>query len=461
MDSKLKTIYSCSTCGAQFPKWSGRCSECGAWGTLSPETIDAKSASKNAETASIKAAELIDLSQIPNSHTIRFSTGNPEIDRVLGGGLVPGALVLLGGEPGAGKSTLAAQIADALARQAAGNEAVIYASGEESAAQVKVRLERLGCDLARLKFISETNIEKITATASSVKPKLLIIDSIQTAYSGSVLSEAGSLNQIRACAVKLLEGAKHNDYIVLIIGHITKDGQIAGPKSLEHIVDTVLYLEAEATSNYSLLRASKNRFGSVNELGVLEMTAAGFEAVDNPSAVFLAAGEHAASGSVVGAVIEGSRPFLVDIQALVAKTVFGYPQRKASGFDLNRLQVLTTVLSRRQRLNLAAQDVIVNVVGGLKLSDPALDAAVCLAVASSLLNQSVPRSTVVIGEVGLGGELRPVSRLEARLAEAEKLGFKAAAIPASQIEKAKNFKKLEIMASKSVAEMIDKVLIEK
>jgi DNA repair protein RadA/Sms len=416
---------------------------------------------RGSEDVGARPAEVIDLSALPATKTTRWLSGNSEVDRVLGGGLIPGALILLGGEPGAGKSTLAAQIADHLARQDETGGAVIYVSGEESAAQVKVRLERLGCSLSKLKFASETNIEKITATAAELKPRLLILDSIQTAYSGSVLSEPGSLNQIRACAVKLLEGAKHHDYAAIIIGHITKDGQIAGPKSLEHIVDTVLYLEADPGSNYSILRASKNRFGTVNELGVLEMTASGFEAVANPAAVFLAAGEHAGSGSVVGAAIEGSRPFLVDIQALVAKTIFGYPQRKASGFDLNRLQVLTTVLSRRQRLNLAAQDVIINVVGGMKISDPALDAAVCLAIASSLLNQPVPRSTVVIGEVGLGGELRPVSRLETRLAEAEKLGFKVAAIPAGQLDKAKNFKKLEIISGKNVAELIDKILVTK
>jgi len=366
---------------------------------------------------------------------------------VLGGGFVPGSLILLSGEPGIGKSTLVAQIADALSK----DRLVIYVSGEESAAQVKGRLERLNCSLDNLRFIGETNIEKIISSVLKAKPDLIIIDSIQTVYSSLIPSEAGSLNQIRAGAVKFLEVAKEHDITVILIGHITKDGQVAGPKSLEHIVDTVLYLEAETNNNYCLLRASKNRFGSINELGILEMTGLGFKEVLNPSLVFIDAAHVELAGSVIGCVVEGTRPFLVDIQSLVSKTVFGYPQRKTSGFDLNRLQVLSAVLSKRTKINLTSQDIILNVVGGLRLNDPALDLAVCAAIISSGLNKNFDRHTIVLGEVGLGGEIRAVSKIEQRLAEAEKLGFTQAIIPNVDVKA----KKIKIIKLKNLAELAE------
>jgi DNA repair protein RadA/Sms len=392
---------------------------------LQAETQD-QPARQRAEAKKIGAAAVVDLSALADTERPRLRTGLEEVDRVLGGGLFPGSLVLLGGEPGIGKSTLVAQIAGALEK----SRSALYASGEESAAQVKARLTRLGSDFSRLKFISETNIEKIVATARQLAPDILIIDSIQTVYSSLMPAEAGSLNQIRAAAVKLLELAKGSDIAIFLIGHITKDGQIAGPKSLEHIVDTVLYLEVEAANNYCLLRAAKNRFGSVNELGILEMTGSGFKEVKNPSAVFLETGAAAISGAVIGCVLEGSRPFLVEIQALVSKTAFGYPQRKASGFDLNRLQVLSAVIAKRTKINLVSQDIILNVVGGLRLADPSLDLAACAAIIASYRNQSLDRRMVVLGEVGLGGEVRPVHKLETRLQEAARLGFKAAIVPA-------------------------------
>jgi len=285
----------------------------------------------------------------------------------------------------------------------------------------------------------------------------VIVDSIQTVYSSQVPSEAGSLNQIRACAVKFLELAKTHNIAVCLIGHITKDGQIAGPKSLEHIVDTVIYLETETLNNYYILRTSKNRFGSVNELGILEMTGAGFKEVANPTAVFLEESDRGLAGSVISCIIEGTRPFLVDIQALVTKTIFGYPQRKASGFDLNRLQVLTAVLSKRQKVNLSSQDVILNVVGGLKISDPALDLAVCLAMVSSLLNLPIDRRMLVLGEVGLGGELRPVTKLEFRLKEAEKMGFTRVLIPEMKLDGLAKMKNMEIIKVKTLSEAMDAV----
>lgn len=430
--ASIKTIFVCSNCDAQFPKWSGRCLECGSWGTLGEQVLSGKEEEKES-AKKLGGAEVIDLKKLPPVPLVRLETGLLEIDRVLGGGLVAGSLVLLSGEPGIGKSTLAAQIAGRLSREAE----TVYVSGEESAAQVKARLERLEALGDRLKFISETNIEKIIASAIKIRPGILIIDSIQTVYSTLVPAEAGSISQIRAAAVKLLELAKENDIAVLMVGHITKDGQVAGPKSLEHIVDTVLYLENESNNNYSLLRTTKNRFGSVNELGVLEMTGRGFKEVKNPSLVFIEGASNDLSGSVIGCVLEGTRPFLVNLQALVSKTVFGYPQRKASGFDLNRLQVLSAVITKRTKANLISQDIILNVVGGLKISDPALDLAAAAAILSSLGNKNFPRETVAIGEVGLGGEVRPVFRLEERLKEAERLGFKTAIIPDVELKAGK------------------------
>ncbi|MEI7620568.1 MAG: DNA repair protein RadA [Candidatus Falkowbacteria bacterium] len=459
MADKNNTLFVCSKCDAQYSKWSGRCLECGSWGTIAQELVDVSdsrasfgSKDKNLLKA-VKGANIIDLNSVVDANLARFVTGISEVDRVLGGGLVPGSLILLSGEPGVGKSTIVAQIADALAKKS--DAPILYVSGEESASQVKSRLDRLGCELNNIKFISEINVEKIIAASVSVNPTLVIVDSIQTVYSSQVPSEAGNLNQIRACAVKFLELAKTYNIAVCLIGHITKDGQIAGPKSLEHIVDTVIYLETETLNNYYILRASKNRFGSVNELGILEMTGSGFREVANPTAVFIAENDRGLAGSVISCIIEGTRPFLVDIQALVTKTIFGYPQRKASGFDLNRLQVLTAVLSKRQKVNLSAQDVILNVVGGLKISDPAMDLAVCLAMVSSLLNLPLDRRMLVLGEVGLGGELRPVAKLEFRLKEAEKMGFTRVLIPEMKLDSLAKMKNMEIIKVKTLSDAVD------
>jgi len=427
--AKLSTIFSCSSCGAQFPKWSGRCLECGAWGSLKSEIVDNKE--KEKRQMEMPAAELIDLAEIKGSAgQARIRTGVNEIDRVLGGGLVPGSFILLSGEPGIGKSTVVAQIADQLGRQA-GEKIILYASGEESPAQVKDRLVRLKCDLKKIRFISETNSEKIISAAAALGPKclLLIIDSIQTIYSPLSEGEAGGVVQIRASASRFLELAKQKNIAVMLIGHITKDGTVAGPKTLEHIVDTVIYLETENLHNYRILRTTKNRFGSVNEIGILEMTAEGFREIANPSGIFLAGLDNSHSGSALSATIEGARPFLMEIQALATKTIFGYPQRKASGLDLNRLQVLASVISKRTKINLSNQDIIVNIVGGLKVSDTALDLAVSAAIISSLSNLPISHQTLILGEVGLGGEVRSVARLDQRLAEAEKLGFTRAIMP--------------------------------
>ena len=421
--------------------------ECGGWGTLQIQTIDQKTIDN--KIAQVVPEEIIDLSEISElaSQAARLKTGIDEIDRVLGNGLMAGSLVLLSGEPGIGKSTLVAQIAAKL------NAPVIYASGEESARQIKHRFARLNINATKIKFLSETNVEKILAALRQEQPTLAIIDSIQTVYSAAVPSEAGSINQIRASTVNFLEIAKKNNLPIILIGHITKDGSIAGPKSLEHIVDTVIYLESETSQGYKILRATKNRFGSINELGILEMTDTGFREVLNPSGVFIIEQSQSVSGSVISSIIEGSRPFLVEVQALVSKTVFGYPQRKAAGFDLNRLQILIAVLTKRANINLTNQDVVLNIAGGLRVNDPSLDLAVCAAIASSLLNQTVDRKTIILGEVGLGGEVRPVSKIALRLAEAEKLGFTTAIIPDSDT-KAKKIKLKKINNLKEVIKQL-------
>ncbi len=416
--SKLQTLYYCSNCDAQYPKWQGRCNECGQWGTiLQTDTKD------NQIT---KLANIINLAEVPaESGFIRLQTNIKEIDRVFGDGIVSGSLTLLAGEPGIGKSTLVAQIGDQINKQFK----VVYASGEESLPQVKLRLERLKCSLDKFEFISDTKVEAICAAVEKINPNLVIIDSIQTVQTTSVPSEAGSLNQIRASAVKFLEIAKRRNIAFIVIGHITKDGTVAGPKSLEHLVDTVLYLEQETARGYQILRASKNRFGSTNELGIFEMTHEGFKPVKNPAAVFLDQENNQASGSVISCIIEGTRPFLVEIQALVTKTVFGYPVRKASGFDLNRLQVLAAVINKRTKINLTNQDIILNVVGGLKVEDPGIDAAIVASIISSFLDKAVKQKMIILGEIGLGGEIRPISKTSLRLKEASDLEFNLALAP--------------------------------
>lgn len=417
-----KTIYFCTRCDAQALKWQGRCSECGAWGTLSLGTKE----EKNTQKPTVAPAEIVRLADVDIDENFRrLETGTGEIDRVFGGGLVTGSLTLLSGEPGIGKSTIVAQIADALAKK----HTIIYTSGEESLGQVKLRLERLDCDLENFNFINATDIEKIISAVEVQSPDLVIIDSIQTVHTSLIPQEAGSLNQIRAVAVRCLETAKKRNIAFILIGHVTKDGNIAGPKSLEHLVDTVLYLEQETARGYQLLRASKNRFGSTNELGIFEMTNKGFKPITNPSAIFLDETLSATGGSATSCIIEGTRPFLIEVQALVTKTVFGYPQRKTSGFDLNRLQVLAAVINKRTKFNLTNQDIILNMVGGLRITDPGLDLAVSAAIVSSLLDKPLNPKTLILGEVGLGGEIRSVSHMNIRIKEAVKLGFKKIITP--------------------------------
>ena len=429
MANALKTIFSCEKCDAQYPKWSGRCLECGSWGTLKESKV--QSQKPKVEETFFDNKKLVDFTQVSSENFERIKTNLSEIDQIFGGGIVKGSLILIGGEPGIGKSTLVLQIL----KQLAATAPLLYVSGEESAQQIKLRIERLNYKPVNLKFLSETNIEQVCAAINELKPSLAIIDSIQTVYSSSVESEPGNVSQIRACTVKLLEVAKRTDVPVIIVGHVTKDGSVAGPKTLEHLVDVVLYLEGDRLHGFRILRSSKNRFGSTNEVGVLEMTGEGLIEVKDPTKAFLQANNNQTAGSVISCFMEGSRPFLVEVQALVTPTVFGYPQRKTSGYDLNRLQMLTAVLFKRVSLNLNTQDIHLNIVGGFKITEPALDLAVAAAIISALKNKPISKDTIIIGEVGLGGEVRAVPNLDKRISEAEKLGFARMFIPQASKEK--------------------------
>ena len=425
MQNKIQTIYSCSKCGAQALKWSGRCLECGAWGTLD------KSQEPNPKSQNLnqsQAAMLTDFSDVRPENFQRIKTNISELDCVLGGGIVKGSLILLGGEPGIGKSTIILQIAQSVP------EKIIYVSGEESKEQIKMRIDRLGIKTTNLKFLGDTNIDVICATLKKEKPVLAIIDSIQTMFTNDVMSEAGNISQVRACTVKLLEVAKQHNISIIIIGHVTKDGSVAGPKTLEHLVDTVLYLEGDEFHHYRLLRGVKNRFGSTNEIGIFDMTKNGLIEVKNPSQTFLQDMRQKTSGSAVTCVIEGTRPFLTEVQSLVTTTVFGYPQRKASGFDINRLQLLIAVLNKRANLNLTNQDVHLNIVGGFKINEPAIDLAIALAIAGAYKNIISKENTAVFGEIGLGGEIRPINFLERRIMEAQKMGYEKIICPDMKTE---------------------------
>ncbi len=445
MSEKIKKIFVCLKCDAQFPKWFGQCPECGSWGSLVEQEI-------KKERQKIKnigeAGEVISFEKIKIEKFPRIKTNIEELDRVLGGGIVPGSVILLGGEPGVGKSTLMLQIANQLIT----NNSVLYISGEESAEQVKMRIDRLGIQTKNLKFLGETNIETICATIEKEKPSLVIIDSIQTMYSNQLSSEAGSIVQVRLSTAKLLEVAKKNKIPILITAHVTKEGIIAGPKTLEHLVDTVCYLEGDPYHQFRLLRTVKNRFGSTNEVGVFEMKEKGLFEVKNPSEAFLSQREEKNPGSVVSAVLAGGRSFLVEVQALVAKTSFGYPQRRAIGLDFNRVQLLIAVLSRRLGIPLGNYDVHLNIVGGIKIEEPAIDLGVCLAIISAYKNKAIEPELVVFGEVGLAGEIRSVSQEEKRIKEAEKLGFLKIIKPVSKFKIKSN--KLKIIEVRNLEETI-------
>jgi DNA repair protein RadA/Sms len=420
----LRVRYTCQTCGYTSPKWLGRCPDCGEWNSL-VEEVPAEGGGRPRPAAPPQA---LDVSQIPVEAEPRASTGLGEFDRVLGGGIVPGSLVLIGGEPGAGKSTLVSQVA---ARLAAGGTRVLYVSGEESARQTRMRLERLGTLPAGLLLLAENNLEAIQQAIEAQRPALVVIDSIQAVYRPDVPSAPGSVGQVRECTGSLLTVAKGRGISIVIVGHVTKEGQLAGPRVLEHLVDTVLYFEGDRHHAYRILRATKNRFGSTNEIGVFEMGPHGLVEVANPSAAFLAERPAAAPGSAVVCALEGTRPLLLEVQALVAPTHFGMPRRTAAGIDYNRLVLLLAVLEKRAGLHLAMHDVYASVTGGLTVDDPAADLGVAVAVASAFRERAVEQQVVVIGEVGLAGEVRAVRQVQQRVREAARLGFRRAVVPRS------------------------------
>ncbi len=441
--AKATTVFVCSNCGYESAKWLGRCPACNEWNSFYEEKV-AKTADGKKEKK--VAAVPVLLNKVEKTETARVKTGFGELDRVLGGGLVKGSLVLLGGEPGIGKSTLILQICNKIN----GVGKVLYVSGEESAEQIKLRADRLGINNEDIMFLGETDIDIIDETIIEIMPKLVIIDSIQTMYSSELTAAAGSVSQVREITGRVMKCCKQNNITTIIIGHVTKDGNIAGPRVLEHMVDTVLYLEGERYFTYRILRGVKNRFGSTNEIGMFEMKNEGMVEVSNPSSILLEDREEIPAGSIVVASMEGTRPILVELQALTSTSVFGLPRRTANGIDYNRLTLLIAVLEKRAGLPLGNQDAYLNIVGGIKINEPALDLGIVLATASSYKNIPIPRGTIAIGEVGLTGEVRAVNMIEKRIKEAEKLGFKTCIIPESNKKLLKDVFKLDIIGVKNI-----------
>lgn len=421
--AQLKTIYVCQECGAQSPKWMGKCLSCNGWNTLVEEVVEKKKQGVPVQAA-YAGNHPLTLEEITTEKMDRIGVGIAEFDRVLGGGIVPGSIVLLGGEPGIGKSTLVLQMALGLK-----DRKILYVSGEESLQQIKLRAGRLGIDGSNCLFLSETSLESILAQTGQVNPDLLIIDSIQTLAIEGIESSPGSVTQVRECTAAILKHAKKNHTAVILIGHINKEGSLAGPKVLEHIVDSVLQFEGDTNYMYRILRASKNRFGSTNELGIFEMRGNGLQEILNPSEQLISKASDDVSGTAVAATIEGIRPFLIEIQALVSSAAYGTPQRSSTGFDLRRLNMLLAVLEKRAGFKLLAKDVFLNIAGGLRINDPATDLAVICSILSSNIDIAIDHKFCFTGEVGLTGEIRGVNRIEQRIAEAAKLGFEKLFIP--------------------------------
>ena len=449
--AKTKIVFFCTECGNETPKWQGRCPSCGAWNTLQ-EHIERASSSKTVKSVgSGVARQAKTISQVDSGDEIRFSTGMGELDRVLGGGAVEGSLVLVGGAPGIGKSTLLLQICEALCAQ----RSVLYVSGEESERQLKLRAQRLGVFPENLYILAENHLSNILQSAEELKPDILIVDSIQTLYSDDNESSPGSVSQVKDCTMSLMQFSKSNGITVFVVGHINKDGNIAGPKVLEHMVDCVLYFEGDPNTSYRLLRAAKNRFGSTNEIGVFEMLDSGLKEVPNPSQMLLDGRPEGASGTCVACVMEGSRPILAEVQALVSKTSFNVPRRTSDGFDFNRAVLLMAVAEKRAGLKLSLFDVYMNVIGGLRLDEPAADLPIILAVASSYRDIPIADRLVAIGEVGLTGEIRSVSQMNQRLQEVARLGFKKVIIPKYGSEKLEITGDLQVYRVRNLMEAIE------
>ena len=450
--AKTKTIFVCNECGNESSKWLGRCPACNSWNSFFEQKVV-----ENKES-NLKPSEKINnfpqkLNSYEAKETIRISTGFGELDRVLGGGLVKGSLILLGGEPGIGKSTLILQICD----RVKGEGKVLYVSGEESAEQIKLRADRLNINNEDILFLGETDIDIVNQAIINLNPKLVILDSIQTMYSEELSAAAGSVSQVREITSQVMKVCKSRGITTIIIGHVTKEGNIAGPRVLEHMVDTVLYLEGERYFSYRILRGVKNRFGSTNEIGMFEMQEKGMTEILNPSDILISDREDNPPGSCIVSAMEGTRPILVELQALTSQTVFGFPKRTANGIDYNRLALLIAVLEKKAGLTLGNQDVYLNVVGGLKINEPSIDLGIMMVTASIFKNVSIPKDMVIIGEVGLTGEVRRVNLIEKRLKESEKLGFKTCIIPESNKKDLKENYKLDIIGVKNINESMKKI----
>lgn len=428
--AKSKTMYVCGECGYTTPKWLGKCPDCGKWNTFAEEVQQPEVEEKKLKRAPGRGGMALPIGEIPDEAAARMSSGIGELDRVLGGGVVEGSIVLVGGDPGIGKSTLLTQLS---ANLSARGDKVLYVSGEESMRQIKLRATRLGADGSGFYVLAENDVSIIEERMLAIQPRAMVIDSIQTMYRTDISSAPGSVSQVRECAAHIMRLAKMNDCAVFLVGHVTKEGAIAGPRVLEHMVDAVLYFEGDRSSQYRLLRAVKNRFGSVNELGMFEMTGEGMREVTNASETLLSERAHDASGCVVMCAMEGTRPLLTDVQALVTPTVFGNPRRMSSGIEVGRLFLLLAVLEKRAALTLYNQDVYINIAGGMTLTEPAADLAVCAAVASSSRNLMLGPDWAVMGEVGLAGELRAVPHAERRLSECMRLGFQNVILPKSNL----------------------------
>lgn len=451
--SKVKTFYQCQACAYSSPKWLGKCPDCGAWNSMVEEKTAA--GTRHSVQAYSHKVQPQPLSSISGGKEKRMPTGINEFDRVLGGGLVEGSVILVGGDPGIGKSTLLIQAASSLSEKSG---KVLYVSGEESPEQIKLRAERLSIDSDNIILLPETNLETIINTAIDISPGTVIIDSIQTMYTEELTSASGSVGQVRECAGKLTSFAKRAGVPLFIIGHVTKDGAIAGPRVLEHIVDTVLYFEGDRGHAYRILRTVKNRFGSTNEIGVFEMTGLGLIAIENPSELFLSERPRDVSGSTVVASIEGTRPLLIELQALVSQTTFGMPRRTCIGVDFNRVNLLVAVLEKIAGLHLGGMDIFVNVVGGIKIIEPAVDLGIIAAIASSFREIPINPKTLVFGEIGLSGEIRAVSQVESRIKEAAKIGFKRAIMPKTNSLRLKEKYDVEITGIDNIGDFIEAVL---
>ena len=446
---KSKTVFYCKNCGNETPRWQGQCPACGAWNSI--VEFEDKPAAKTAAARTTGRSRPRRLSEVDGSEEIRFSTGMKELDRVLGGGAVTGSLVLVGGAPGIGKSTLLLQICAELGR----TQSVLYVSGEESEQQIKLRAARLGVQTENLLIYAETDIGAVLETVREIQPDIVIADSIQTLYDPENTSAPGTISQVKACTMALMDLAKGSGKTVFVVGHVNKEGAIAGPKVLEHMVDCVLYFEGERTGSYRILRAAKNRFGSTNEIGVFEMGERGLIEVPNPSAMLLSGRPKGAPGTCVACTIEGTRPVLAEVQALVARSVLNVPRRTTEGFDYNRANLLLAVLEKRGGLNLSNCDAYINIIGGLRLDEPAADLAMVLAVASSFRDTALDDGLAAIGEVGLTGEVRAVTALEQRLAEAARNGFTRAIIPRHGTQNVRTPEGMELYRVRNIREAIE------